>query len=260
METFRETPSSNNARPAAAGGRAPFRAMILDASEEDRRYLGEMMRRHPSVQILHEAAGLAEAAPIFEKRDVDVLFLDPAGMGTEVLAKTPHNLKIVFTTRDASYAVTAFEIEAVHFLPKPVDAARLAEAVRRLLRIEWRPPLSSPPAQSEAIMIPFERGRKGVPLEDIRVIQAFGNYTRVAFSETGSELVLRSLNRWEQSLPEDRFLRVHRNTIVNLGHVRELASETHAENCVLRVAGVEDSIPVSRRHVAELKKRLYGNA
>lgn len=220
-----------------------------------------MLRRHPALQLEAVVPDFQQALQILAAGGVDVLFLESKIAGASVLESctlVPPAVRLIFVTRHAEAAVQAFELEAVDFLLKPLDSRRLAETVRRLLKIDWKRPSQDRPPGANAqgmVLIPFERGRRGVSLEDIGLIQAFGNYTRVALGGNRSEIVLRSLAKWQKILPMPPFLRVHRNALVHGARVRGL--EDTADGAVLRLADIDDPIPVSRRCLAEVRQALF---
>jgi len=249
------------ARPPAPPT-APFRACLLDDNAHDAEHFRHLLRRHPSIHLVAESLSFREALDLVVREKVDVLFLESELAGRSILKEChlfPASVKLIFLTQHQAAALRAFELDAVDFLLKPLATSRLAETVRRLLRIDWQrsshlvPP--SPSSASGTILIPFERGRRGVSLDRISLIQAFGNYTRISVSEGESEIVLRSLAKWEKLLPSPPFLRVHRNTMVNLTLVRGL--EDSGSGSVLHMADASEPIPVSRRCLTDVRKALF---
>lgn len=234
-----------------------FRAILLEDNPDDRDHFLNLAKRHPSLHLAGTVNTLKAALELIAREGADVLFLDLEIGGKYLFdecALIPPTVKMVFLTRSHHGAVKAFELDALDYLIKPIEAARLSETVRRLLRIEWPQPKPLEPV-GDTILIPFERGRRGASLDEICMIQAFGNYTRVSLDSGRSEIVLRSLTKWEGLLPEPPFLRVHRNTIVNAGRVRGL--EDGAEGSVLRLEHVDEPVPVSRRCLPEVRQVLF---
>lgn len=239
---------------------APFRAVLLDDNPYDREHFRFLLLRHPSIQLVGEAMNFQQALELVVQERADVLFLESEIGGKFLLDECPlipPSVKLIFHTRHQTAAVRAFELDAIDFLIKPLTSSRLTETMRRLLRIEWQRPsvVAPPPGTGGMILIPFERGRRGASLDEISLIQAFGNYTRVALGDGKSEIVLRSLAKWEQLLPMPPFLRVHRNTIVHASQVRGL--EESGSGSVLRMAKSEERIPVSRRCLPEVRQSLF---
>jgi len=250
----------SNASASAHPAMTPFRAVLLDDNADDREHFRYLLRRHASIQLVGEATDFKQALEFISRDRPDVLFLESEIGGRFILDDCPlipATVKLIFLTRHQAAAVRAFELDALDFLPKPLASSRFTETIRRLLRIDWpraTPAPAAPPA-SGTVLIPFERGRRGASLNEISLIQAFGNYTRVTLGEGKSEIVLRSLAKWEQLLPMPPFVRVHRNTIVHSNKVVGLEEDRGAS--VLRIEGNEERIPVSRRCLPEVRQVLF---
>ncbi len=238
----------------------PFRAVLLDDNADDREHLRFLLRRHPSIQLIGEAGTFKGAMEILAREPADVLFLETKIGNKSLLDECPlipPAVKLIFLTRYPAAAVRAFELDAVDFLLKPFTSQRFSETTRRLLCIDWQRPSQTPPVSpsGNTILIPFERGRRGVSLDEISLIQAFGNYTRVSLDSGRTEIVLRSLAKWEKLVPFPPFLRVHRNTIVHSQKVREL--EDSGSGSLLRMIDGEEAVPVSRRCLPDVRQALF---
>lgn len=239
---------------------APFRTVLLDDDPFDREHFRHLLRRHPSIHLVGQAENFADALRLIEEHQADVLFLESEIGGKSLLDSCPLiplSVRLIFLTKRPTAAVRAFEFEALDFLVKPLTSHRFSETVRRLLRIDWKrsSQAPSPVPSATTVLIPFERGRRGVSLEEIGLIQAFGNYTRVSLENDRSEIVLRSLAKWQKLLPMPPFLRVHRNALVHGKKVRHL--EETASGVVLYVLGLKDPVPVSRRCLPEVRQALF---
>lgn len=241
---------------------APFRAILLDDNADDRQHFRFLLHRYPAVRLSGEAASFRQALELLEREKANVLFLESEVAGSSILDECrliPATVKLVFLTRRPASAVKAFELNAVDFLLKPLFSARFAETVRRLLRIDWKRIETTPRlpvAANHSVLIPFERGRRGASLNEISLIQAFGNYTRLTLANGQSEIVLRSLAKWAQILPMPPFLRVHRNAIVHSQKVTALEEDGGGHR--LRMDGIREKISVSRRCLREARLTLFG--
>lgn len=238
----------------------PFRVVLLDDDAADREHFRFLLRRHPAVQLVGEASTFQEALLLVTHERADVLVLESEIAGRSILEECsliPSAVKLIFLTRHEGAAAQAFDLDALDFLRKPLGSPRLTETMRRLLRLDWQRPSSTlPPASPNGmVLIPFERGRRGASLDEISLIQAFGNYTRVSLGEGKSEIVLRSLSKWEQLLPHPPFLRVHRNTIVHSSKVQGLEEEDGGT--ILRMADADERVSVSRRCLPEVRHALF---
>jgi DNA-binding LytR/AlgR family response regulator len=183
----------------------------------------------------------------------------------KAMAELPTPPRVIFVTAYDAYAVDAFELEAVDYLLKPVDAARLrlslqrierrddgsGEALRRLLqRLAPVPPAA--PARL-ALLDEASGVRQLVNLSDIAWFTSVEERTYV---QVGARTLrsMETLAALEEKLPRDRFIRTHRAYIVNIEQVREVvpwASGTFN----LRLHGIAQRIPLSRGYAADFKRR-----
>jgi two-component system LytT family response regulator len=240
-----------------------IRALLVDdeapARERLRRLLGEV----PDVEIAGEAEDGERAMEEIARLTPDVVFLDiqmPGCTGMEVAASLPlPRPHIVFCTAFDEYAVDAFELSAVDYLLKPINRARLAQALERI-----RAGRGSDDAIGRAMRAgpPPSRflGRRGATY---RVVQ--GRDVLCFVSEDGMTKLRApdqqywmppTLNDLEARLDARHFFRVSRSAIVNLDAIREVAPGAGGHGEVTLKDG--SKLEVSRRRFRELTDRLGG--
>lgn len=227
----------------------PIPAAVFDPSEKDRDDLCRLLLRHPSV---HVQSSMGRFSPDTAAR---LLFIDPTGIDAKGFAwmqTRPSDVEIVFTSRSSQWSMQGHELGVLDYLIKPLAAERLGQTIRRLLRLDWQ---SRSESTAQKLYVAFERGRRLVTVEEICAVRAFGNYTQVFLAAGATEIVLRSLSRWTETLPPDAFVRVHRNLIVNRTRIRSLA-RSEGDGRLLHVDGVPEPLPVSRRLSRDLQKLL----
>lgn len=161
----------------------------------------------------------------------------------------PSPPKLVFVTAHEECAVQAFELEAVDYLLKPVRAARLAEAVRRLQAAAA--PATAEPGLDDVIPVELGGRTRFVPQQSVWFAVAKGDYVRL-HTVDGSYLVRMSLAALERRWAEAGFIRVHRSTLVSSRHVSELRFEGGR---VTLTVGTE-ILKVSRRHTRQVREQL----
>lgn len=261
MVSEHDTPTTDidsTERSRGTSGSRPLTALLLDESDSDRHLLETLLQWHPAVTVAATARTSAEGLEWLRTHTPDVIFCEVHFKGIslpELVTSFPSRSQLVVTTTDKEFGWRAFDLDAVDFLPKPISRERLGMAVRRLMRIEWRP--AQPSRQDTALraLVPFEQGRRAVRLEEICYIEACGSYSLVHLASGAKEIVLRSLVRWQQMLPFGSFVQIHRHTLVNRARIRALETEAGAH--VVAVDGVEELLPVSRRQAPQLKKQLF---
>ena len=228
-----------------------MRVLIVDDERLARAELRRMLASHPGVDIVGEAPNAAEAARQVAALQPDLLLLDvqmPGGSGFDLLAALDQAPEVIFTTAFDQYTLQAFEASALDYLLKPIEPKRLAAALERAAsRLGLAPTPSSTPRK---LFIRDGERCWFVRLEDIRLFESEGNYTRLYF-DGAAPLLPRSLLQLEQRLDPQQFFRASRRHIVNLAAVRGIENGEGGA-MALRVDGM--SVEVSRRRVAALRQ------
>jgi two-component system, LytTR family, response regulator len=206
-----------------------MRALVIDDERLARNELRRLLAKHADVVIIGEAANADDARARIAEFNPDLLFLDiqmPGDDGFALLESLDAPLpQVIFTTAYDEFAVRAFEFNALDYLMKPVDPARLAAAVDKL---HGRADSSSgmpPSAGHIARLAPEDKVfvREGercwfVEVKSIRLMESEGNYTRVHFGDAQPQL-FRSLNAMEERLDPRAFFRANRRQIINLAWI-----------------------------------------
>src|SRR5690606_32862774 len=189
-----------------------LRAAIVDDERLARRALKSMLAAEHDVVVVAEAGSVDEAEAAIRRERPGVVFLDVqlrGESGFDLLERDAGPFRTVFVTAFDTYAVRAFEVHAVDYLLKPVDPARLTEALRRL-RASVAPVEDSVPAAyryDDFFFHADERRPRFIRIRDIVFIRAAGNYTEVHTAEDRPVLVLRPLAVWEAQLAGTPFVR-----------------------------------------------------
>ena len=235
-----------------------IRAVLADDEVLARQRLRQLLRDEPEVDIVGECATAPETIELVRATGPELLFLDirmPGMDGFDVVGALSASKdftmpSIIFTTAYDQYALRAFEMHAVDYLLKPFTSERLHSAVARLTeRDRHFEPGTDQSNGSSQHEFPYSkrlvfksRGRIiFLPVSDIRWIGAEENYVRIC-TEKENHLLRETMAHLEERLDPEMFLRVHRSSIVNLQHVKEIRSETNGVCAVILVDGQKVSI------------------
>lgn len=245
---------------------SPLRAMVVDdealARSRLRTLLGDCTA--PAVRCVGEAANATQALELLRMQSADVVLLDIHMPGTDglalarALADLPQRPALVFVTAHAEHALTAFELDAVDYLTKPVRLERLQQALQKVERTSQSSRGLAPSLTDNEALIITERGRtERVLMRDVLYCKAELKYVTV---RTPVRTYI-----WDGSLGElearhgARFLRIHRNALVARQAIRALEKHHDAEEgegWAVRVIGVDDVLAVSRRQLAAVRELL----
>ncbi len=241
------------------------RALIIEDETTARADLRAKLVAHPDVTVVGEAATVRSARERLARPDYDLVFLDIqliGGSSFELIPDLRPGAHVIFVTAYNTFALRAFEINALDYLLKPMVPARLAEALRRLPvtpdPVPETPPEGPPGSALRLDDVVYLRAgprARFAPVVDLSVITARDNYSDVQLAD-GSRIFLRkSLKAWEETLPATHFMRVHRTQIVNLARITRYERDRD-EHTLLYVEGAAEPVAASRERWSELQARL----
>lgn len=238
------------------------RTLVVDDEPVARAGLRGMLTAFEWVEVVGEAADGEAAVEAIDRLRPELVFLDvqmPGLLGTEVLGRIERQPFIIFTTAFSQHAVSAFELGAVDYLLKPFGPARLSAAMERIRSAIGEPAAVGAIERLSGALAggPISRlfVRKGgglvpLPVEEVWWLEAEGDYVIAHTGRTRQALHL-SLNRLEERLDPQRFVRVHRGHIVNLDHVRAFKRDARGNLEAELTDGRR--VPVSRARAQELR-------
>ena len=252
-----EPGNEHSAIPAAS-------ALVIDDETPALDELTYLLRTNFPLDPVDAAQNASDALRHLQKHRYDVVFLDvrmPELNGIElgnVLRRFAAPPAIVYVTAYEEYAVRAFDIGACDYLLKPVSRARLRTALERALGPRVALPTTGPPGDDSpderADLIPVETaGRtRFISREQVRWAEAEGDYVRLHTADGGAHLVRIPISHLEERWSAYGFIRIHRGYLVSFKHITEF-SVTGSVHTVM-VGGC--SLPVSRRHVRDVRDRI----
>jgi two-component system response regulator LytT len=242
-----------------------LRVLAVDDEKPALDELVYLLRAQPEVGEIHHAGNATDALRLLRAHPIDAVFLDinmPGLDGMElagILTEFANPPAVVFVTAHDDRAIAAFDLGAVDYLLKPLRAARLAEAVRRIVSAPSTPAPAAEPRADPNEVIPVELGGVTtlVHRSSVSWVEADGDYARLHTS-AGSHLVRIPLSALESRWQDAGFLRVHRSYLVALRLVTGMRAVGSGTVVRLRADGIAAAVelPVSRRQVRELKQRL----
>ena len=229
-----------------------LRVIIADDELLARRRITRLLSAMNDVELVAECADGEEVLSALEGSDVDVLLLDVQMPGLSGLDAAgllgPNGPTVIFTTAHAEHAVAAFDVGAVDYVLKPIEASRLAKALDRARDIRGK---ASDPVDRLALTVQGE----------VRLLDP-GDITHALFDgalvtvHTKHEAFLTDLTLQElqRKLPAEGFDRVHRRALLNLTKVDRLQPLPTGGYTAVTVGGAE--VPISRQAARELRKRF----
>ncbi len=244
-----------------------MRILIVDDESLARDRIKRILLEQNEHEVLGEASNGQEALQKIDALHPDVVLLDIRMPGIDGLEVARHLVgmdeppAVIFTTAYDEYALEAFKVHAVDYLLKPVRPERLSEALHKALKpnkVQWKSLNRKEDGTPKARTHISSRTRRGivlVPIGEIYYFRAEHKYVTVRHKE-GEVLIEDTLKELETEFGE-RFLRVHRNCLISMEHIQALEKNSSGQPCI-RLRGVEETLDVSRRHVAKVRQIMSG--
>jgi len=222
-----------------------IRCIAIDDEPLALRQISQYVKNIPEFELVASCPSASAARKVMEEKDVDVLFVDinmPDMNGMDFVKSLENPPMIVFTTAYSDYAVEGFKVDAVDYLLKPFgmeDFKRAASKVVRLYQMVHSP-------KEEPALLPsddtifFKTDYKIVRVEMGKIVYVEGMSEYLKIHVEGVEspyVVLLSMKKLEDTLPSEKFRRIHKSYIINLSKIVEVS-----KNRVLLSTG--ESLPI----------------
>ena len=212
-----------------------IKCIAIDDEPLALRQLSKYMERIDDLEVVALCNSAHSADKVLAEKEVDVMFVDinmPDLSGVDFVRGLENPPMVIFTTAYSEYAIEGFKLDAVDYLLKPFSfddfqrAVGKARSLLELQRLREEQITSSVDTSAQGtsenndcISIKADYKVSLVKYADIIYIESVGEYVRLHLISGSSIMTLLRLKNIESALPSDRFMRVHRSYIVNLGHV-----------------------------------------
>jgi two-component system, LytTR family, response regulator LytT len=215
------------------------------------------IERTPGLKLVGKFDNPVDATDFLANTKVDLVFVDiqmPDLSGIEFTRLMEKGPKVIFTTAYEKYALEGYKLEIVDYLLKPFSYEEFLTAVRKvqkLLALEKKS-LTRVETNSEFLFLKSDYKIKRINFNDILYIEGLKDYVKVyTQNDPKPVLSLTSLKLLESKLPDDKFMRVHRSFIVNLGKIDTIERS--------RIIFGKEYIPVSDQYKEKFQEFLDKN-
>ncbi|MEJ7822677.1 MAG: response regulator [Chitinophagaceae bacterium] len=240
------------------------KVIIIDDEAAGRKLIKEYLEEFPELILIAEINNGVDAVKRVNELKPDIIFLDiqmPGLSGFEVLTHLDEIPQIIFSTAYDKYALQAFEVHAIDYLLKPYTKERFKKAIDRLLANNDNNRIA-PLAESlmmgqssfpERILVNHNKKLITITVEQIVWIEAYGDYSKLHISKN-SFLSNYGISVLEEKLNSSIFIRVHRSSIINLKHVREL--DRSGKSYDIKMSN-DDVVRASLGYIEKLKDLIF---
>ncbi|MDX1283869.1 MAG: LytTR family DNA-binding domain-containing protein [Draconibacterium sp.] len=192
-----------------------------------------------------------QAMDFLKTTPIDILFLDihlPKLTGIQLIKSLPYQPNIILTTAFSEYALESYELNVVDYLLKPFSFQRFMAAVGKVQKKAISQTSEGLASSGNEIFIKSGHEYHKLNIQDINYIQSDSDYTFL-FTEKGKHLSSERLKHWEDILPAQSFLRIHKSYLINVSQISKfLGNRVYLED------GTE--LPIGRSHKEAFVKRI----
>jgi two-component system, LytTR family, response regulator len=228
-----------------------LQTLLVDDEKPAVELLAAYVSKIPELELAAKAHSAIAARTILQEKPIDLLFLDiqmPDLTGLELLKMLKNPPTTILTTAYSEFALEGYELEVADYLLKPIEFERFYRSVSRVLGKKGAQ-TPAPPAVDDYFFVKTDHQIVKVNFRDILFIESLREYVRI---HTPTERIVArlALQRLEELLPPEHFIRIHRTYIVNIDHVQKI------EGNLLHIG--KERLPVSKGKREEFLKFVEG--
>ncbi len=236
-----------------------MKAIIIDDEPLARSIVKEYLESYPEIIVAEECSDGFAGIKAIQHHNPDLIFLDiqmPKINGFEMLELVDNPPLVIFTTAFEEYAIKAFDAHAADYLLKPFSKERFDKAIQKMklqqnnISQEVVHTALQTNGPSNRIVLKDNGKIKIIPLPQVQYLEAADDYVKIHTAE-GSFLKKKTMQYFEDSLPQQEFIRIHRSYIVNAQLITRITPYEKDSHLALLTNGVQ--VPVSKAGYSKLK-------
>ena len=239
-----------------------MKAIIIDDEPLARMMVKEYLQAYPHITVVEECNDGFEGMKAIQHHQPDLIFLDiqmPKINGFEMLELIDNPPQVIFTTAFDEYAIKAFDAHAADYLLKPFSKERFDKAMQKLQQQRTNAAQAvvetalQTTTTNNRIVVKDNGKIKIIPIAQVQYLEAADDYVKIITAE-GSFLKKKTMQHFEDSLPPQEFIRIHRSYIINAALITRI--DLHEKDSHLALLTTGARLPVSKAGYAKLKEVL----
>ncbi|MCK9424047.1 MAG: LytTR family DNA-binding domain-containing protein [Bacteroidales bacterium] len=234
-----------------------LKAIIVDDELHGRENLKKILETYcTEVEVLGLADSVLQAKELVSIHHPDVVFLDinmPGLDGFDFLEQyDERNFMVVFVSAHEEFGINAVKASVADYVLKPVNIKELRQTVKKLLSLHIKAAKVETLHDIDKLVIPASHGFRILVVDDIIRLKADGCYTTIVINGGKDTLVSRTLKDFEDTLPKEKFFRIHKSHLINLKYIKDYSN--FSGNFVTMTDG--SRIEISRRKAPEFIQKI----
>lgn len=240
------------------------KVIVVDDEAAGRKLITEYLAYYPDLILVGEANNGVDAVRLINEFKPELIFLDvqmPGMNGFEVLPHLEEIPQIIFSTAYDKFALQAFEVHAVDYLLKPYTLVRFRQAIERIrdasstnnIRPLAEKLVMEQVRYPDRILVQSAKKLVTISTADIVWVEANGDYSKL-YTLKENYLSSFGISTLETKLDPDKFIRVHRSSIININFIREVNKFPGSYDVLMETG---DKVVVSRGYMENLRKLIF---
>jgi two-component system LytT family response regulator len=225
--------------------------IIVDDEPIAREILKTYVAQIPFLILVASCEDAFEAMRLLNEKEIDLIILDinmPRLSGFEMLRSLKKYPAVIITSAYGEFALEGFELSVVDYLLKPFSFPRFVQATEKARSRGQNTVINSKGHDEDFVMIKSDKILTKVLLKDIEYAEAYGNYIFV-FRTIGDRIMSKqTLTQFEEQLPRDEFIRIHKSFLLSLKAVKYLDGN--------EISVTSRKLPIGKVFKENLIKRL----
>lgn len=221
-----------------------LKVIIIEDELPAQKVLKNYIQDLPYLELVECFNNALDAIQFLQKQKVDLIFLDinlPKLSGLDFLKTIPRSPKVIITTAYPDFALEGFELDVVDYLLKPFSFQRFLKAVGKVgpNTMIQKPAETAPKSEMKHFFVKVDKVFYKINLEDLLYIKSEKDFVRI-FTKDQNYMVLQSLKYYENILPSNAFIRIHKSYLINLSKVEKVFGN--------RVLIANEELPIGRTY------------
>lgn len=221
--------------------------VILDPHETERIRTRQLLNEIDKLNLAGEFSNFNELKNFLQYESADIIIVDPSLDNEKIfncIERQKLQKKVIFTSKKLKHAVKGFEMGILDFIPKPINISRFNVTLDRIEK-ENLPTINTNQKSKQSIEVKHNLKTEKIILSSIQWIEAMGDYVKIVTPKK-NYIVLSSMKKIQERIPEKHFFRCHKSYIINIDKV-----ESFSQTMIFLD---KSSIPLSRS-----KKKIFQN-
>ncbi|MBR0524322.1 MAG: response regulator transcription factor [Prevotella sp.] len=204
-----------------------IRCLAIDDEPLALQQLTAYIKKIPFLELVDSCQSAHDALTVMNQEVIDAIFVDinmPDLNGMDFVKSLPVPPLVVFTTAYSEYAVEGFKVDAVDYLLKPFGLTEFQRTANKVkARYDQRNTAVIAQDEEDTLFLKTDYKVIRIDVKDIRYVQSMSEYLKIFLEGRAKPvIVLLSMKKMEERLPENQFMRIHRGYIVNLKKIQEV--------------------------------------